>query len=117
MHVKHKELAAIGIAMTDKDYQPAILKSVPEEMSEFASNLLTTSCIFQPTSSLDPDLLIDHISEEADCLTALCKHDGMLKGKGKQAGPQDKALASTQNDRGGHCHCKGKCWNCGKEGH
>ena len=70
MQVKHEELAAVSIVMTDKDYQSAILKLVPEEMSKFASNLLTASCIFQPTSSLDPDLLIDHISEEADHLTA-----------------------------------------------
>ena len=90
---------------------------VLEEMSKFALNLLTTSHIFQPTSSLDPDLLIHHISEEADCLTAWCKRDGTLKGKGRQARPQDEALAATQNDRGG-CHChKGKCCNCSKEGH
>ena len=117
MCVKHEELMAIGITMTDKDYQSAILKSVPEEMSKFALNLLTMSCIFQPTSSLDPNLLIGHISEKADCLTAQHKCDGTSKVKGRQAGPQDKVLAATQNDWGGHCHCKGKCCNCSKEGH
>ena len=86
-------------------------------MSKFASNLLITSHIFQPTSSLNPDHLIDHISEEADHLTAQCKHDDTSKGKGRQAGPQDKALAATQNDWGGRRHCKGKCHNWGKEGH
>jgi len=70
MHVKHKELVAIRVIMTDKDYQSAILKSVPEEMLKFALDLLTASCIFQPASSINPDLLIDHISEEADCLSA-----------------------------------------------
>ena len=54
MCVKCEELVAIGVAMTDKDYQSAILKSVPEEMSKFALNLLTASCILQPTSFLDP---------------------------------------------------------------
>src|SRR6266851_8670947 len=37
MHVKRKELAAVGVSVTPKDYQSAILKAIPEEMSKFAS--------------------------------------------------------------------------------
>jgi gag-polypeptide of LTR copia-type len=70
MRVKREELAAVGITVTSKDYQSAILKSVPEEMSKFASNLLTGARLFSSTKTIDPDTLIDHISEEADRLCA-----------------------------------------------
>ena len=78
---------AIGVVMTDKDYQSAILKSVPEEMLKFALNLLTASHIFQPTSSIDPDLLINHISKKADHLSVGQKCNTLSKGKAKQARP------------------------------
>jgi hypothetical protein len=50
MHIKHEELATIGISMTPKDYQTAILKAIPEEMAKFASGLLTASHMFAPTT-------------------------------------------------------------------
>ena len=43
MRVKHEELAAVGITMSDKEYRSAIIKSLPEEMSKFASGLLTAA--------------------------------------------------------------------------
>jgi hypothetical protein len=68
MHVKCEELATVGVTISDKDYKSAILKAVLEEMSKFASNLLMASWLFQPSKTIDPDVLIDHISEEADRL-------------------------------------------------
>jgi hypothetical protein len=70
MHVKREELAAVGMKMSDKEYRSAIIKSLPEEMSKFASGLLTAARILTPTTSIDPNILIDHISEEADRLSA-----------------------------------------------
>ena len=66
MRMKCEELAAVGVTMSDKEYQSAIIKSLPEEMSKFASGLLTIACVLTPSTSIDPDILIDHISEEAD---------------------------------------------------
>ena len=98
------------------EYQSAIIKSIPDKMSKFASGLLTTAFIISPTTSIDPDVLIDHISKEADCLAAWHKHEGSSLGKGKQASSQDEAMAVTQGDRGKKRR-KGKCHNCCKQGH
>jgi hypothetical protein len=68
--VKHEELAAMGVTMTSKEYQSAILKGIPEEMSKFMSGLLTVACMLQLNTPVDPDALIDCISDEADCLVS-----------------------------------------------
>jgi hypothetical protein len=80
MHVKREELAAVRVTVTGKEYQSAILKSIPEEMSKFASGLLTTGWMFAPGTKVNPDVLIDNISEEADRLVARCKHNKSGKG-------------------------------------
>src|SRR6266702_5224711 len=118
MHVKCEELAAVGVTMTEKEYHSAIIKSIPDEMSKFASRLLTAAHVLSPTKSIDQDVLIDHISEEADCLAAChkCEGGGGPSGKGKQSQNQDKAMAATHGD-GGKKRRKGKCHNCGKLGH
>jgi hypothetical protein len=115
MHVKREELAAVSVTMTEKEYRSAIIKALPEEMSKFASGLLTAARVLQPSTSIDPDILIDHISEEADRLSAQCKWEGGLSGKGKQSNTNE-AMAATQGD-GGKKRRKGKCHNCGKLGH
>ena len=86
MRVKREELAAVGVEVTGKEYQSAILKSIPEEMSKFASGLLTSAQMFVPGMKVNPDILIDNISEEADRLTARRKHDKSAKGRGQQGG-------------------------------
>jgi hypothetical protein len=95
MRVKHEELAAVRVEVTGKEYQSAILKSIPEEMSKFASGLLTSARMFAASAKVDPDILIDNISEEADHLTARCKCDKSAKGRGQQGGAQNEALAAT----------------------
>jgi len=115
MCVKREELTAVGVEVTGKEYQSAILKSILEEMSKFASGLLTSAWMFAPGAKVDPDILIDNISEEADHLTARCKRDKSAKGRGQQGGAQDEALAAT--GEGGKRKRKGKCHNCGKLRH
>jgi hypothetical protein len=84
MRVKRKELVAVRVEVTGKEYQSAILKSILEEMSKFASGLLTSAWMFAPSAKVDPDILIDNISEEADRLTAQRKRDKSAKGRGQQ---------------------------------
>src|SRR6266851_2137960 len=84
-------------------------------MSKFTSALLTLARMFTPSVKIDPDVLINHISEEADHLTAWHKCDKSAKGQGQQGGAQDEALAVTGDSR--KHKCKGKCHNCGKLGH
>ena len=102
MRIKCEELAAIGVTMGEKEYRSAIIKSLPEEMSKFASQLLTASHVIQPTTSINPDTLIDHISKEADRLAARRKRDGGSSGKGKQSasGTQDEAMVATRGTAG-----------------
>jgi len=118
MCIKREELSVVGVTMGEKEYHSAIIKSIPDEMSKFASRLLTAAHVLSPTTSIDPDVLIDHISEEADCLAAChkCEGGGGPSGKGKQSQNQDKAMAATHGD-GGKKRRKGKCHNCGKLGH
>jgi len=115
MHMKCKELAAVRVKVTGKEYQSAILKSIPEEMSKFTSGLLTSAQMSMPGTKVDPDILIDNISEEADRLTAWHKCNKSAKGRGQQGRAQDEVLAVTEE--GGRCKHKGKCYNCGKLGH
>jgi hypothetical protein len=84
-------------------------------MSKFASRLLTTSCMFAPTTQIDPVILIDHICKESDHLAMQRKREKSAKGQGQQGGAQNEVLAAT--GKGGRCKCKGKCHNCSKPGH
>ncbi len=70
MRVKREELAAVGVKMSDKEYCSAIIKSLPEDMAKFTSGILSTACMIDPSKDIDADLLIDHISEEADRVSA-----------------------------------------------
>ena len=115
MCMKHEKLVAIRVKVTGKEYQSAILKSILEEMSKFASGLLTSARMFMPSMKVDPDILINNISEEADCLTAQHKCNKSAKGQGQQGRAQDEVLAMT--GEGGRRKRKGKCHNCGKLGH
>src|SRR6266404_8028814 len=101
--------------MSDKEYHSAIIKSLPEDMAKFASGILSTACMIDPSKDIDADLLIDHISEEADRVSARTKREGH-HGKGKPKGAQDKAMGVTL-DSNKKKRRKGKCHNCGKEGH
>ena len=80
MRVWREELAAVGVTVTAREYQSAILKAIPEEMLKFTFRLLTASQMFAPTTQIDLDALINHICEEADHLTTRRKHDKLAKG-------------------------------------
>ena len=116
MRVRREELAAVGVTMTEKDYRSAIIKALPEEMSKFASGLLTVARVLQPSTSIDPDILIDHVSEEADRLSTRRKRESGSLEKGKHPASQDEAMSATHPD-GANRRRKGKCHNCGKLGH
>ena len=64
MRNKHEELAAAGIAITQKDYQHTMLKGIPEELAKFAAQLLSSVSI-NVRPIVDTNVLIDHICEES----------------------------------------------------
>ncbi|KAI9429466.1 hypothetical protein H4582DRAFT_2089143 [Lactarius indigo] len=98
MRMKHEELVAVGVTMTQKEHRSAIIKAIPDEMSKFASGLLTAVHVLSPSTNIDPNLLIDHISKEANHLAAWHKCNGAPSSKGKQPQSQDEAMAATQGD-------------------
>ena len=113
---KREELSAVGVAVSDWDYQKTVLKGVPDDLATFAAQLLS-SRRFNNLPDTDTDTLINHICEEAD----RGKHrpggsaHGKRAGGGKKEGADEALAATGSEDRKGRK--KGKCHNCGKPGH
>jgi hypothetical protein len=60
---KREELAAMGVLITQKEYQHTVLKSLPDELVKFTLQLLTSACI--GSHILDTNTLITSIIEES----------------------------------------------------
>jgi hypothetical protein len=117
LKTKCNELAAIGMAIADKDHQRTVLRGIPDELAWFASQLLTSARLTHNSSTVDVKELIQAICEEADRLKIWRTHH-QNQGKDGKKGQTDEALATTHSDNAGGCRrCKGKCHNCGKSGH
>ncbi len=61
-------LAAAGVCIAEKEYEHTILQGIPDELARFASQLLATTRVVHRTSTVDIDVLIGHICEEAEHL-------------------------------------------------
>jgi hypothetical protein len=112
---KHEELSAAGVSISDKEYQRMVLKGIPEELTHFASGILSSAHIFK-ASAVNTETLIDHICEEADWLK---NHHAKSQSKdpgAKSSVAGDDALAATGSGGKKKRH-KGDCHNCGKAGH
>ena len=124
LRVKREELAQAGVQIDEKDYRSTIIKSLPFHLSNFASSQLTAACLFSPTKTIDPDLLISVISEEYDRNQRGRETSRLARtfnGKNKD---HDEALAITPSHpaRRGNQNSKPSkkgpdCWNCGESGH
>jgi hypothetical protein len=120
LSTKRHELKAIGITVTDIDYQCTILRSMPTSVSAYASNILTTLTIMSEVTRkpVDMEKLLSNISDEADRMKAqhLPAH-----GRGKKEDHTDEALAVTSSAgtsrRGKRKRRKGTCNHCSIEGH
>ena len=126
MSTKHHKLEAIGVTVSDIDYRCTILRSLPDHLSAYASNTLTTLSLTSKITGnpIDMDKLLSNISDKADRAKLWCTTRDQSQGKGKK-GQTDKALAATTSKRGGNRSYNnsgkkrpsGKCHHCGKEGH
>jgi hypothetical protein len=72
LHYKHEELAAMGIWIMQREYQHTILKSLPDELVEFALQLLSSTC--HSGLILDTETLINSIIKESEHLKNWCMH-------------------------------------------
>ncbi len=66
LRYKCEELAAVGVQITQKEYQCTILKSLPNELVKFASQLLVSA--HHSSLILNTDTLINSVIEESECL-------------------------------------------------
>jgi hypothetical protein len=66
LRYKCEELAAAGVQITQKEYQHTVLKSLPDELAEFASQLL--SSMWHSGFALDTDTLVNSVIEESEHL-------------------------------------------------
>src|SRR6201999_3606774 len=94
-------------------------KALPDEVSKYASSLLDAGRLWSPSTTIDTQNFIGFVAAEADRLSSKRKRDNASKGKGKNTGAQDEALAATasQEKKSRPPRRKGKCNYCGKEGH
>jgi hypothetical protein len=117
LQYKREEVAAVGVTITDRDYQHMVLCGIPEKLAEFASWLLTSRSSSNP---MDTDALIGDICEEANHRKNRCGRDQQGKGKAEQQDQPGEALATTSSS-GSHDGRRkrrpGNCHNCGRAGH
>jgi len=70
LRVKEEELAKVGVSIDDKDCLSTIISSLPLVLSNFAAAQLAAPHMFSASKSIDPDVLISLLMEEADRQTA-----------------------------------------------
>lgn len=117
-------LRKVGVVIDDKDYLSTIIGSLPISLSSFASSQLASARMYAPTKTIDPDVLIPLLTEEADRLKSLkARRPGTSKSKDDE---KDEALStehevSKGSGKGGRSGGGGKknitCWGCGEKGH
>ena len=117
LRYKCEELVVAGVCISNKDYQCMVLRGIPEEPVCFASSILSSARLIHRVSTIEMETLINHICKEDDQLK---NHCARLQPNQSQSGAKsqatgDKALAATGSK--GKRRCKGKCHNCGKQGH
>ena len=65
---KHKELAAAGVTISNKDYEHTVLKGIPDELARYAAHLLGSARLTNLNAIVDTNMLIGHICKKAECI-------------------------------------------------
>jgi hypothetical protein len=97
--VKKEELATHRVQVIEaKDYHSTIITSLPNHLSNFASNLLAGARLYSSTKTVDLDELIALISEEFDRnVASRSQHSGTKSSKGDD---KDEAMYVTSSGKG-----------------
>jgi len=120
LKTQRHQLRAIGVTITDVEYERTILRGIPDSLATYASRTLTSFRIASRYTNKPVDMseLIDMISDEADRIKTRRALKDQAQNKGKKGGQTDGALAATNTSEGGNTRRrKGKCHHCGKKGH
>jgi hypothetical protein len=121
LRTKKEQLAAVGVAIEDKDYRSTIISSLPPLLATYASNQLSAARLQNPPLEIAPSVLMSMISEEYDRIKNFL-HRPRASGAGKSSRNDDEAMAVGQEKPKGESSSRkpkprGECWNCGETGH
>jgi len=116
LQVKKEELVQVGVVIDNKDYLSTIISSLPFSLSSFALAQLAAARMFASTKTIEPDVLMSLLMEEADRQRAQQARCASKKGTGEDKG---EALASEglSKPRKGKGKENIRCWNCEEMGH
>ncbi len=117
LRYKCEELAAMGVHITEKEYQCTLLQGLPDELVKFASQLLATVCIVHHTLTVNINTLISHICEEVEHLKN--HHARSQRGQEwdkKGEGLIGEVFAATRSKGGRRRHRRGNCHTCREVG-
>ena len=95
LQTKKEELAAVSVTIDEKDYRSTIIKSLLNSLANFASNQLAAARLFSTSKTIEPDILISIVAEEAERQKA--KHPARHDGK-----ERDEAMAATEPNKYRH---------------
>ena len=108
-------LAAVGVRITQREYQRTILKSLPDELAKFAAQLLVSAR--HSGFILDTDTLINSVIEELEHLKNWRARSQRGKGEKQKEGLTDDSLTAMGSEGSRRRHRRGNCHSCGKPGH
>ena len=116
--MKKEELVQVGVVINDSDYLSTIISSLPVSLSSFASAQLAAARMFATTKTIEPDVLMSLLMEEAERQKAQQVCRAPKNGKNEDETPNE-ALGTTTNlkPRKGKGQQNVSCWNCGRTGH
>jgi len=66
LRTKKEELVQVGVVISDSDYLSTIISSLPVSLSSFASAQLAATQMFATTKTIEPDVLMSLLMEEAE---------------------------------------------------
>ena len=118
LRTTREELVQVGVDIEAKNYLSTIIFSLPVSLSSFASATLAAARIFSPTKTIEPDVLLSLLMEEADRMKAQSVRrrvsgKGSDDDKGEALGTEEK----SSKPRKGRGRENVKCWNCEVMGH
>ena len=115
LQLKKKELAQVGVRISDEEYLSTIISSLLDALANFTSMQMAWT-LQQTSKSMDARTLMTMLLLEAkrqNLWNQRCK----LNGKGKE-GDKGEALVVSEDKPQGKKNLDGKvlCWGCGREG-
>ena len=118
LQMKKEELVQVGVVISDSDYLSTIISSLPVSLSSFASAQLAAARMFAAMKTIEPDVLMSLLMEEAERQRVQQVRRAPKNGKNEDETPNE-ALGATMNSklRKGKGQQNVSCWNCGRTGH